>query len=284
MNQALKIGIGLGGAAAVSTAWITSDRGMNAGAAGGSVMPLALGSAGATSLAVAGAARKGWLWQGSPAAAARAGASVTPLLLTAVGAAAGLGIALLVDIVAPTADGADPSRATQQDIDRRRRELAARNDAKERGVVAEAEQGLLDAEDQLDESLEPFDGAMGRSGTVGAGRLDVTGMSPAQATEAVFDAYEPYADRIERTDARVDGANVFHPDRFVPSTGRSRTAMTEFFTEYVDTEEPKNLITRDEARAWQAGPYGEMRTTGVEGVDDDAVPEPPPTESEPGGR
>jgi hypothetical protein len=261
--------IGIGGAALAGTgAFVaTSQLAGGGGASTGALVPTTLAGAALGSVVVGTVASGAWRWSGAPRLASAMSGATWPLLLATAGAAAGVGAALLVDRFHPAArdlDSASLEAATRMRADAQR--LRVGNDARDRSTAVELEDASAEheaAHEVLDATLEAHGGRIGASGTVGAGRLDVTGLSPEAAADVVFDAYAPHAERIDPDAVRVQGPNVFRADALFGEVGTARANMVEFFAQQVDTEEPKGVISAREARTWQAGRLGEQRTHGL---------------------
>lgn len=245
-------GITAGIATGITTAVVTSDRLVDAGPSTGALFPASMGGSALGLVALSAASRSGWRWGGSPATLAAARAA-GPLAVGAVGGAIGLGAALLTNRIWPGSGESD------EDAERTRATASSRLDAEQRQFDAQLA--------QLDAALEPHDGRMGAPGTVGEGRLDVTGLSPEQAANAVFEAYAPGRPHLEPGIVRVDGANVFSLPWVDEDYLFTPEHVTDRFEEVVDVAEPKGIISADEARRWQTGPMGEVRSSG----DDDAA-------------
>ncbi len=263
-------GIGLGVAAGLATAAIATDHGFDSGTSTGIAIPatFTLGAVGATVLAPT--SRAGWRFSGIPALAGVAEIVRGPLTAIAIGSSVGLGVATLLDSIWPAGNG-EPSTERAREIAEQARQLDREVDervAADQRTTAEAQERFDRAAGELDDALGGAEGRMGTDGTVGEGRIDVTGMSPEAAAAAVMDAYSP-RERLLRTDSiRVDGVNVFAASKLAGANTMDEEMLTAFFRDQVDVADPPGVIDAIEARTWQAGDRGEVRTTGVEGAPD----------------
>jgi hypothetical protein len=257
-------GIAAGVAAGIATTVVTSDRMINGGVETGVLVPATLGGASVGLLALGAASRSGWRWAGSPVLAGMSHATGA-VAVGALGGAIGLGVALLTDRIWPAADGADPSDATRRQLEHEADTVnatAARDEAKVKEADAAASAHLDKELGELDAALEPNGDRMGTSGTVGEGRLDVTGLSPEDAAAKVLEAYAPgHAYLRPETAIRVDGANVFTLP-WAKQSAQYKQDLTQHFATEVDTQAPKGVISADEARRGQASATGEVRSSG----------------------
>ena len=263
-------GLGLGLLAGAATTAVATDHGLDLGLGSGVVLPATLATAtvGATVLAATGRAH--WRWSGVPALAGAAQISRTPLAAMTLGATAGLGLAALLDAIWPAGNG-EPSAQRARELAAEATRLDAEADsrrAEEERVTAGARTRRDEAAGRLDDALDPSGGRLGGRGTVGEGRLDVTGMSPAAAADTVLDAYASKDRQLRRSSIRVDGPNVFSASRIASTETLTERELVTFFRDEVDTQEPEGVIDRDEARRWQAGERSEVRMTGVDGLDE----------------
>lgn len=267
VHVGMKWGIAGGVVAGLGAIAWSEDRLFNRGPATGAIVPVTLGGAALGTLALGVAARGGWRWTGSPVLSSLSHAT-GPIALAALGGALGVGAAALFDQVFPASDGANPSKATAAGY----REQAGKVDAaatqRDAKIAAErqaANTKLDGALEQLDTTLEANGGRLGAAGTVGEGRLDVTGLSPEQAANLVFEAYAPGGRELTNGIVRVDGQNVFSLPWITKENPIDRAELTEIFTKLVDTAEPKGTLSADEARRWQVGEHRETRSRETDG-------------------
>jgi hypothetical protein len=263
----MKIGIAAGVVAGLGAAIWTTDHGFNRGPATGAIVPASLGGAALGTLALGVAARDGWRWAGSPALTSLSHAS-GPLAVAALGGVIGIGAASSLDALFPSKDGENPGRATVTALGKD----AARANATAASTEANTSKELKDSNAHLDHALEELDGTleanggrMGAAGTVGEGRLDVTGLSPEQAAQLVFDAYAPGHQELTSGIVRVNGENVFSLPWISKDDPIDKDELTQIFRKWVDTAEPKGTLSAEESRRWQLGEHRETLTRGEDG-------------------
>jgi hypothetical protein len=263
----MKWGIAGGVVAGLGAIAWSEDRLFNRGPVTGAIVPATIGGAALGTLALGVAARGGWRWAGSPMLASVSHAS-GPLAVAALGGAIGVGAATLFDQVFPASDGVDPSTAHANELRAEAERASADAAASEHATAKQldAANGRLDDKlSDLDKALEANGGRLGTPGTLGEGRLDVTGLSPKQAVDVVFDAYAPGRNELGSGIVRVDGANVFSLPWIKADNPIDRTELEKIFADDVDTTAPEGTISAEEARRWQLGEHRETRNRGEVG-------------------
>ncbi len=241
---------------------LTSDRLLDGGPGVGAVVPATTGAAALGALALGGTAHRQWQWDGVARLADRGMPAARHLAVATAAAAAGVAVGLLLRSVVP----ASTTGTANDRLHEQARDLRADNEAYERDSVAPVREADEAAQEQLDATTSQVGERLGEPGTVGEGRLDVTGMSPKDAARAVMDAYAPNSDAVGRDAVRVDGANEFHVDYLLDGKDKlDEGGLEKFFSNEVDVRDPEGTITADEVRDWQSGDRRERRTTASDG-------------------